>query len=80
MIILGSPEETIDMTGRIVSEENQVPDNEEIFIDYVMSGIKWNRNQIDVDDIFACNVALDVINNKEDYEPKSIDECKQRDD
>ncbi|KAG8496930.1 hypothetical protein CXB51_008145 [Gossypium anomalum] len=80
MIIPGSPEKTIDMTGRIVSEENQVPDNKEISIDYVMSGIKWNRNQIDVDDNFACNVALDVINNKEDYEPKSIEECKQRDD
>ncbi|KAG8503149.1 hypothetical protein CXB51_000953 [Gossypium anomalum] len=68
------------MTGRIVSKENQVPDNEKISIDYVMSGIKWNRNQIDVDDIFACNVALDIINNKEDYELKSIEECKQRDD
>ncbi|XP_057250106.1 uncharacterized protein LOC130591188 [Beta vulgaris subsp. vulgaris] len=37
----GSPGETLDMA----KEEIQVPDNEEISTDYVMSGIKWNRNK-----------------------------------
>ena len=69
-----SPEETLDMTQK----EIQVPDNEEISISYVMSGIKWNRKQIDVDDIFECNVAVDVMD--EDHEPTSIEECTQRSD
>ena len=72
----GSPEENLDM----IQEEIQVPDNEEISINYIMSGITWNRNQIDVDDVFACNVALDVMDNNEDHEPKSIEECRQRND
>ena len=61
-------------------EENQVPDNEEISINYVMFGNKWNRNQIDVDDIFACNIALEVLNDNMDHEPMSIGQCRQRDD
>ena len=39
IIFEGSPKETLDMTKEI-----QVPDNEEISINYVMSGMKWNRN------------------------------------
>ncbi|CAA7060846.1 unnamed protein product [Microthlaspi erraticum] len=65
-----SPEETLHMT------EIQVPENEEISINYVMSGIKWNRKEIDVDEIFAYNVAIDIMD--EDHEPTSIAECMQR--
>ncbi|CAA7040495.1 unnamed protein product [Microthlaspi erraticum] len=56
--------------------EIQVPENEEISINYVMSGIKWNRKEIDVDEIFAYNVAIDIMD--EDHEPTSIAECMQR--
>lgn len=52
IILRRSPEETLDMNENNVSEETQVPENEEISIDYIMSGIKRNRNQIDVDDVF----------------------------
>jgi len=63
-----------------IDNSNQVPENdEEISINYVMSGQIWNRNKIDVDDnIFAFNVALDIMHDKEDHEPKSVDECRQR--
>ncbi|CAA7024739.1 unnamed protein product [Microthlaspi erraticum] len=67
-----SPEETLHMT------EIQVPENEEISTNYVMSGITWNRKQIDVDEIFAYNVAIDIMD--EDHEPTSIAECTQRND
>ena len=63
----------------MTNEEIQVPDNEEISTNYVMSGIKWNRNKIDVDEIFACNVAVDVMDENEDQEPNSIEECTQSD-
>lgn len=70
-----------DMTN---PEEIQVPEtpiaNEEISTDYVMSGVIWDRSKIDIDDVFAYNVALDIMNDKEDQEPKSIGECKRRDD
>ncbi|WZZ50305.1 hypothetical protein YC2023_050412 [Brassica napus] len=36
--------------------------------------------QIDVDDIYACKIAVDMINEKEDHERKSIEKCTQRDD
>ncbi|KAK4397885.1 hypothetical protein Sango_1264000 [Sesamum angolense] len=58
-------------------EETQVPeihDNEEISTNYVLNRICWNRNEVIVDDIFAYNVALNVIHDNEDHEPKSIQE------
>ncbi|KAI3692362.1 hypothetical protein L6452_32176 [Arctium lappa] len=72
-----SPEETLDM---MVPEEPQVPENEEISINYIMSRKVWNRNKTDVDDIFAYNIALNVIENEEDQEPKSVNECMHRKD
>ena len=67
----------------VIPEEIQVPetcDNQEISINYVTTGQRWNRNKIDVDDIFAYNVALNIINDNEDLEPKFVEECRQRDD
>ncbi|KAJ9551943.1 hypothetical protein OSB04_015988 [Centaurea solstitialis] len=53
-----SPEETLDM---LVPEEPQVPENEEISINYNMSRKVWNRDKTDVDDTFAYNVALNAM-------------------
>ncbi|GKA21673.1 hypothetical protein Tco_0701662 [Tanacetum coccineum] len=65
----GSFIRTLDIT---VQEEPWVPKNEEISINYVMSKKIWNRNEIDVDDTFAYNVALEVMENDEDHEPKEL--------
>ena len=43
-----------------------------------MSGIQWNRKNVDIDDIFACNVALEIMDDNEDHEPTSIYEYTQR--
>ncbi|KAL0802974.1 hypothetical protein Bca101_058150 [Brassica carinata] len=51
------------------------PDNEEISINYIMSGKQWNRKHVDMDDIFAYHVALEIIEDDEDLEPTSINEC-----
>ena len=53
------------------------PDNNEISINYVLSGKRWNRKHVNMDDIFAYEVALELMDN-EDYEPTSIYECMQR--
>nr|GEV02210.1 hypothetical protein [Tanacetum cinerariifolium] len=55
----------------MVQEEPRVPKNEEFSINYVMSRRIWNRNKIDVADTFAYNVALEVMENDEDNEPKA---------
>ncbi|KAK7302565.1 hypothetical protein RJT34_13457 [Clitoria ternatea] len=64
-------------------EETKVPEidtNKEISINYVMDGIQWNRPEVDVDEIFAFKVALDIINDDKNHEPKSVKECAQRND
>ena len=47
-----------------------------------MSGMKQNGTdkQIDVNDIYACKVAVDMRSEKEDHERKSIKKCTQRHD
>ena len=67
------PSDIIDIS--VPEETDQVPEiyeNKEISINYVTTEIQWNRHEINVDDIFANNIALNVINDNEDQEPRSI--------
>ena len=50
-------------------EEAQVPENCEIFVSYVHTREKWDRNNIVINNIFAFQVASDIIRNDEDPEP-----------
>ena len=43
-------------------------------------GEKWDRNNFDVNNIFAFQVALDIIQNDDDPEPQNTNECRQRND
>ncbi|XP_056861965.1 uncharacterized protein LOC130509791 [Raphanus sativus] len=54
--------------------------NDEISINYLMSGTRWNRKDGDIDDIFAYKVTLDMMDLNEDHQPASILECTQRSD
>ncbi|KAL8094451.1 hypothetical protein AgCh_036110 [Apium graveolens] len=57
------------------SKDDQTPeivDNEEISINYVISGKRWNIKEIVMDDIFAYTAALDIYEEIEDHEPRSI--------
>jgi hypothetical protein len=45
-----------------------------------MSGKIWNRDKVVTDDAFAYNLALEIINENEDHEPRSVEECKKRQD
>ena len=79
--ILVTPEEPLDDENVIISKETRAPEiceNHEISINYTMSGIRWDRSKVNIDNVFAYNVAIDVMNDNEDHEPKSIKECKQR--
>ena len=44
---------------------------------YVMNEIRLNRKEVNVDNIFAHNIALYVIRNNEDHESKSIENYRQ---
>jgi hypothetical protein len=77
-----TPEENQIISNIGVPAETQVSEiheNKEISINYIMNGKSWNRDKVDINDMFAYNIALDVMNN-EDHEPKSINECRQRND
>ena len=41
---------------------------------------KWDRNNIVINNIFAFQVALDIIRNDEDPEPQNVEECRNRND
>ena len=43
-------------------------------------GEKWDRNNIVINNIFAFQVASDIIRNDEDPEPRNVEECRQRND
>nr|GFB04189.1 putative retroelement Pol polyprotein [Tanacetum cinerariifolium] len=65
----GSSIRTLDI---MVQKEPRVPENEKFSINYVMPRKIWNQNEIDVDDAFANNVVLEVMENDEDHEPNSF--------
>ena len=41
---------------------------------------KWDRNNIVINNIFAFQVASDIIRNDEDAEPRNVEGCQHRND
>lgn len=89
LIAIAADHECLDAAGPDVSNTDswdakiqgtEGPDNNEISINYVLYGIQWNIKNVDIDDIFSCNVALEIMDDNEDHEPTSIYECTQRSD
>ena len=39
-----------------------------------------NHNDIIIDDIFAFQVAMDIMRNDKDQEPQTVDECRKMND
>ena len=40
-------------------------------------GNKWDRNNVVVNNIFAFQVTLEIIQNDEDREPKNVEKCRK---
>src|SRR5690606_5903799 len=82
--------ETTDMAGQLEVQTDgawdakphgiEGPDNNEISINYVMSGLLWNKKDVDIDDIFAYKIALELMDIYDDHEPTSILECTRKSD
>ena len=66
----------------MIQEETKVPNSseDEISLNYAMSGKIWNRDKVIIDDAFAYNLALEVMDKNKDQEPHSLEECKERKD
>ena len=47
---------------------------------YEYKGYKWDRNDININNIFVFQVALDIIRHDEDLEPRNVVECLNRND
>lgn len=72
--------EHIDIANHKTPEDVQIPENnknDEISISYVSTKKIWNRSEIVVDNIFSYNISFDIINENEDFEPNSIEECRR---
>ena len=67
-----------EITLEVVETHEKINDlgNTEISINYYND--LWNQNEIIIDDMFAFSVAHEII--YDDYEPRSITECRQRQD
>ena len=63
-----------------ILDKNNDIDNFEISINYVSTCTQWNRKDVIVDDIFAYSVASNIVIEDDDFEPKSVDECRRRKD
>ena len=61
-------------------EETHVLENYEISVSYVHTGEKWDQNNIVINNIFAFQVAFEVIRNDEDPEPQNVEEYRHRND
>jgi len=61
--------DSFDIINYSVLEEPQVPEivqNDEISINYVMNHIIWNQNEVNIDENFTYNIAMNVMNDNED--------------
>ena len=61
-------------------EENLVPGNNEISINYVQTWEILERDKIIIDDVFAFKVAFDITKSDDEFEPQTIEECQHRND
>ena len=56
-------------------EEAKVPENFLISINYVHNREKWDQNKVIINNIFAFQMALDIIRNDENPKPQNVEEC-----
>jgi len=63
------PKDSFDIINDSVPEEPRVPEiieNNEISINFVMNHIIWNQNEVNIDETFTYNIAMNVMNDNKD--------------
>ena len=61
--------------GQLSHEIVSVHNNDEISINYIHKGKIWDQNTTLIEDDFSFQVAMDIISNDEEQEPKNMNEC-----
>jgi len=62
------PKDSFDIIIGSVPKEPQVPEivkNDKISINYVMNHIIWNQNEVNIDETFTYNIAMNAMNDNE---------------
>ncbi|KAF3615163.1 hypothetical protein FXO38_35262 [Capsicum annuum] len=80
-IIKDSPKETQNLINPDIPEEISEPEtqvNEELSISSTNDEVNLDRSKIMVDNIFGYYVALNIMQDNEDLEPLSVEECRRR--
>ncbi|KAF3653269.1 hypothetical protein FXO37_17067 [Capsicum annuum] len=80
-IVKGSPEETQNLINPDIPEEIselETQMNEELSINSTNTGVNLDPSKITMDNVFAYNVALNIMQDNEDLEPLSVEECRRR--
>ena len=74
----GLKEISQDETQVIIHDDEEVrtSENNEISMNYASTRKRWNQNNVVIDNIFAYNVDNEIMQQDEDFEPKSIHECR----
>ena len=65
---------------RVVVTDQLSPMNEEISINYMNQGEIWDRRNTLVNNAFSFQVAKGIMQNNDDQEPQTINECRNRQD
>ena len=63
------PKDSFAIINDLVPEEPQVPkivQNDEISINYVTNHIIWNQYEVNSDETFTYNIAMNAMNDNED--------------
>jgi len=61
--------DSFDIINALVPKEPQVPEiveNDEISINYVMNHVIWNQNEVNINETFTYNIAMNAMNDNED--------------
>ena len=67
-----APEEIIN------HKDAQVLANDEIFINYAYTGELWDRTKVVINEVFCFAVAIGILKEDDDNEPRSVDECHSK--
>ncbi|KAJ9561483.1 hypothetical protein OSB04_006643 [Centaurea solstitialis] len=74
------PENVIVEEIPLEDKEPKKVENDEIAMSFTTSGKIWDRKSIIVDNFFAYNIAVKITSLDDEMEPRSVEECKQRND
>ena len=55
-------------------------DNNEISMNYFSTKNNWNRNDVIINEIFAYSIAIEMVSDENDSEPRTVEECRCRHD